>query len=161
MANIANYVTFQDANQVETTDGSYEPLKPGKYVCEVEDIELKETKSGGAGLNVKLSVVYPNSVGRKVFDWINLAHPTSQKCVEIGQQQLAGFCKGLGIPMLQDTDHALTKKIGVVVAIDKDDSTKNRVKGYYNPVTEQPQAPVSPTPVAPVAPTTTSMPWEQ
>lgn len=162
MSDISQFVTFQDANQVETND-SFEPLKPGKYYVAIEEVEVKDTKSGGKGMNIKFDVIGPEGTGRKLFDFINLAHPTSPKCVEIGQKQLASICKAIGMQVITNTNQMLTQKIGVVVAIDKDNPEQNRIKGYYNlaaeaakPATPAPQA----APAAGASANPAKMPWE-
>lgn len=157
MSDLSQYTNGFNANEVETQ--SFEPVPPGKYLAQIEDAELKNTKSGGAGLNLKFKVATGQHSGRILFDWINLAHPTSTKCVEIGQQQLAGLCKALSVVTVTNTNELLGKQIGLQVAIDKDDSTRNEVKGYINP---NESAPVAAAPVAQPAPAPASggaMPW--
>jgi hypothetical protein len=139
-----------DARNVETQ--SFEPLQPGKYLAMIESAEVKPTKSGGAGMNVKFSTLDPVE-GRKLFSWINLAHPTSTKAVEIGQQELAKLGKAVGIFQPQDENEFIGKQLVLTVIIDKDDNTRNTVKDYAS-ATVSPQQAVNAPVNAPQAPIT-------
>lgn len=158
-----------DARNIETQ--SYEALQPGKYLASIEEVEVRPTQKGGAGLNIKFETLQPVQ-GRKLFAWINLAHPSSTKCVEIGQQELAKLSKAVGIFQPKDENEFLNKQVVLTVALDKDDATRNVVTDYasatvapqqaVNPPANMPQAPVpQQAPAATPSPSQGGMPWSQ
>ena len=145
-----------DARNIETK--SFEPLQPGKYLAMISKAEVKKTKPKdpnfpnevGAGLSLEFTTLQPVQ-NRKVFDWINIAHPTSQKAVDIGEATLAKLGKSVGIFHPNDENEFLNKQVVITVAIDKDDNTKNRVTDYSSATVPSTQA-VAPPVMAPQAP---------
>jgi len=151
-----------DARNIETT--SYSALQPGKYLAMISKAEVKPTKTGGAGLNLEFTTLQPVE-NRKVFDWINIAHPTSQKAVDIGKETLAKLGKAVGIFQPKDENEFLNKQVVLTVAIDKQDETRNVIKDYSSATVDSTQA-VSPPVTAPQAPVASAqaqggMPWTQ
>jgi len=48
---------------------NYEPIPEGKYLCELSEVEEKQTKTGDEMWNLKFAVVYPLlHEGRVIFD---------------------------------------------------------------------------------------------
>jgi|DEB0MinimDraft_10_1074344.scaffolds.fasta_scaffold37960_2 hypothetical protein len=137
-----------DARNIETK--SFGPLQPGKYLAMISKSEVKPTKTGGAGLNLEFTTLQPVE-NRKVFDWINIAHPTSQKAVDIGKETLAKLGKSVGIFQPKDENEFLNKQVVITVAIDKDDTTRNVIKDYESATVPSTQA-VAPPVMAPQAP---------
>lgn len=137
-----------DFNQVEDSQ-EFDLLPAGDYVAIVAKAELKNTQAGGAGINCKMEIVEGQMKGRYVFDWINVEHPTSQACVQIGLQQL----KKLVIAAQIDTSKPFTDPqdlvgsiVSVKVGIRKDKDTnelRNEVKGY-KPVSKAHQSDPAP-----------------
>ena len=139
-----------DARNIETQ--SFSALQPGKYLAMITKSEIRPTKAGGAGLNFEFTTLQPVE-NRKVFDWVNIAHPTSQKAVDIGKETLAKIGKAVGIFQPKDENEFLNKQLVLTVAIDKDDTTRNVVKDYASATVDSTQAVGAPanTPQAPVA----------
>ena len=158
MSQLSQYVPQDfDARNVNTQ--SFDALQPGKYLAMIEKVEVKPTKSGGAGMNVEFSTLDPIQ-GRKVFSWINLSHPTSTKCVEIGQAELAKLGKAVGIFQPQDENEFIGKQLVLTIAIDKDDTSRNIVKDFAS-ATVSPQQAVGMPMNAPMPPQTAPAPQVQ
>lgn len=143
-----------DASGVDMTKDAFAPLPAGDYEVAVTNADLRQTKAGnGTYLWLELSVTGGKFKGRKLFEQINLQNPNAQ-AVEIAQRTLAGLLAAMGKTKMEDTDELLHRTVIAVVAIDKKDSTRNRVARYKAPPTYAPAAPVAPqaAPAAPSAP---------
>lgn len=123
-----------DFNQVEDTQ-EFDLLPAGEYKT-IVNAELRSTDAGGAGINVKLEIVEGQHRGRYVFDWINVQHPTSDICVQIGLQQLKKLVVAAQIDTTKPFNDPAELNGSIVVAkvgITKDKvtgETKNKVKSY-------------------------------
>jgi hypothetical protein len=91
---------FDPGAEIEGEDqlgsGDFQPMPPGVYRLEVEATEPKRTKAGGSGLNLTMRVVSGEHAGRKVWQWINITHPTSVKAAAIGQREMRDLCRAVG-----------------------------------------------------------------
>ena len=117
-----------DASTIDTS--SHDPVKPGTYEAVIADTEVRPTRNGnGKGINVTFEILSGDAKGRKVWAWINFQHP-NQEAQRIGQEELARICKAVGVEKLQDTAQLHNLPLMITVAIDKDDPTRNVVKGY-------------------------------
>lgn len=82
---------------------TFDPIPEGDYVVIVKDSEVKDTKSGGEMLVLKLEVQDDeNYSGRFIWDNLNLVN-ANEKAVEIAQRQLAGIASACGIEELEDS----------------------------------------------------------
>ncbi len=151
-------------NDFDARNIEYEALQPGKYLAMITKSEVKPTKAGGAGLSLEFTTLQPVE-NRKLFDWINIDHPTSKQAVDIGKETLAKIGKAVGIFQPKDENEFLNKQLVLTVAIDKDDATRNRVTDYSSATVDSQQAVAPPVtaPQAPVAsaPAQGGMPWTQ
>lgn len=141
-------------NEVEDQQ-DFELLPAGEYLVSVEDATIKETQSGGAGINVKLYIAEGDYQGRYLFDWINVAHPSSQKCVDIGLAQLKRLVEASGIDTsVPFTDPAVLigklviAKAGIQKGKDGYED-KNNVKTYKPASQPKPTSAAKPTNMAP------------
>lgn len=79
-------------NEVEE-QGKFAPLPAGKYLVQVTDNEVKQTKAKtGTYLKVTLEVISDEYKGRKLFQNFNLVNP-NEEAVRIGRGQLKSFVK--------------------------------------------------------------------
>lgn len=125
-------------------------LSPGRYVCKVTDVEIKDTKDGkGKRMVVKLKEVNDKGV---ITDFINLHLPNSERATEIGQEQLKALLVHGGHP---DPDnpglHGLSAikglTVGVIVGTEKrlnGSGDSAAVKGYIDPTTVAGQVQAAP-----------------
>lgn len=60
-------------------------LPPGDHVCRVTEAKMKQSKTGGHMLEVKLSA---EGTGGSITSYINLLVPTSTEATRIGREQL-------------------------------------------------------------------------
>ena len=117
-----------DASTIDTT--SRDPIKPGTYEAVITESEIRATKSGnGKGINLTFEILSQEAKGRKVWAWINYQHP-KQEAQRIGQEELARICKAVGVEKLQDTAQLHNLPLLITVALDKNDPTRNVIKGY-------------------------------
>lgn len=85
-----------DLNNVEVEQRDFEPIPAGKYVLQVADAEVRETKSGtGEYIWAELEVVGSDFEGRKIFTNFNIKND-NEKAVEIGMQQLKSMMLAAG-----------------------------------------------------------------
>ena len=155
-----------DANSVDPAP-DFSPVPGGKYIMEILEAEIKETKAqNGYYLKLKLQVADGPSKGYLIWDNINLANP-SEKCVQIGKAAFAALCLSVGEPQLKD-EAVLVGKYTVATVTVKEDQNNVRtyvsVKEYNDKLREeggQPRKIVAPVEVD-ISPSETQvMPWER
>lgn len=107
---------------VETSSGGG-ALQPGRYICKVQDVEIKATKSGGKQLEVKFAEV--NGAGT-IRHWINLHTPSSPEATRIGLEQLKALLVHGNHPNPNHPgDIATLRGLVVGVAVREDTYVKN------------------------------------
>jgi len=117
-----------DATTIDTT--THDPIPAGTYEALITDSEIRATRAGnGKGINLTFEILSGPSKGRKVWTWINFQHPKAE-AQRIGQEELARICKAVGVGRLDDTVQLHNLPMMITVGIDKDDATRNVIKGY-------------------------------
>jgi len=164
------------------TESQYDALPPGEYEVIVSESDLRENSKGtGHFLAITHEVQAPEQYrGRKLWNNITVNHQ-SAKAQEIGKQQLAQLVKSCGFQAISDSEQIHGIPVVAIVKIQKDDATRNDVKGYKPkagaqpmqavpaqqpapPVQQAPQQPVpaqqQPAPAAaPAQPAMAAPPW--
>lgn len=109
---------------------NYDALPDGDYVAILTASEMKETKAGnGQYLSVTAEIIDGDHKGRKVWDNLNVVNP-SAVAEKIGRAQLAALCKAVGVDNPQDSEELHNKPLVIAVRKDKQDKTRNVIKGY-------------------------------
>lgn len=144
--------------------GGYQAIPAGVYNASVADVDLRNTKSRtGQYLSVQLDILDEPFDRRKVWANLNIINP-SEKAQAIGRSQLKAMALSAGITDLQDTDDLVGALVKVVLGIDKEDSSRNVVKGFeYEEFAAAPTATAA-TPAVqapPVAASASAMPWKK
>ena len=117
-----------DATSIDTS--SHDPIPAGVYEALVTESEIRATRAGnGKGINFTFEILSGPHKGRKVWAWINFQHPKAE-AQRIGQEELARICKAVGVEKLTETEQLHNKPLMITVALDKDDPTRNVIKGY-------------------------------
>ena len=117
-----------DATSIDTS--SHDPIPAGVYEALVTESEIRATRAGnGKGINFTFEILSGPHKGRKVWAWINFQHPKAE-AQRIGQEELARLCKAVGVGKLDDTTQLHNLPMMITVGIDKDDPTRNVIKGY-------------------------------
>lgn len=117
-----------NASAIDTT--SHDPIPSGTYEAVITGSEIKPTKAGnGTGINITFEIISESARGRKVWEWINYQHP-NQEAQRIGQQTLATICKAVGVAQLNETEQLHNIPLMITVGIDKNDATRNVIRGY-------------------------------
>ena len=118
-------------NTDEREDG-FEPLPEGFYHAVAIDSEIKKTKAGtGSYLQFTFEIIDEGKwKGRWVWDRFNLSNP-NQRAVEIAQENLARFCRAVGVPTVGDSFqlHHLPVRIKVMQR-EWNGVVQNEIKGY-------------------------------
>ena len=152
-----------------TLDKKYDPVPPGSYVAEIDDVQVVESKNKPG--NSYLQLVWKLESGRLVWDKIYLWYD-KPNTVSMAKERLSSLGRALGMTTIADTDHLLQKRATLEIDIQTDNPEYNEVTGYspanapavapavaaqsYEaaPAPAQTEAPLQPT-----APATDARPW--
>ena len=131
--------SFNDLN-LSSIDvgGAGQTLKPGRYICEVKEASLRDTRTGGKQVEVTLQ---DQASGLQIRHWINVHVPSSEKATRIGREQLKALLTfgGHSNPNApSDISSLRGLKPGVSVGQDTynkdgEERTGSAVKGYFDP----------------------------
>jgi hypothetical protein len=118
-------------------------LPAGKYVCNVTNTEMKDTKDGtGAYIRTELTVAEGDAKGRKVWFNINVRNKNPQ-ATEIGMSQLKSLlvCAGYPTPdKLSGIGELNGLTVGVKTKVKTDEyGEKAEVSYFYEPKKEAQQ----------------------
>ena len=135
-----------DATQVAPENSAaFKPLPNGPYVMQITAEAVKPSASGGAFLELELTVVQGDHARRKVYDRLNLRNDNPQ-AVEIGKARLSAICHAIGLLQLADTNQLIGKSLVVELGqeidkVSRQPTGRNRVYGYTasseKPLSEQ------------------------
>ena len=118
-------------NVAEVQPSSFEAIPTGTYEAVISNSESRPMKSGnGMGFNLEFEIISGECKGRKVFAWITFEHRTSPDAQRIGREQLSAICRAVGVTQLNDTAQLHNLPLHIVVALDKNDPTRNIIKGF-------------------------------
>ncbi len=118
-----------DLSNTEVTN--YAPLPDAKYVCNVTEAEIKDTKSGtGQYISATLTIAEGEFEGRKIFTNFNVKNE-NPKAVEIGLSQLKSLLIESGYKD-PNTLGSVTDICGLRVGV----KTKTKEDPAYGPKTE-------------------------
>lgn len=118
-------------NAAEVQPSSFEAIPTGTYEAVISNSESRPMKSGnGMGFNLEFEIISGECKGRKVFAWITFEHRTSPDAQRIGREQLSAICRAVGVTQLNDTAQLHNLPLLIVVALDKNDPTRNTIKGF-------------------------------
>lgn len=118
----------QQFNRADMPADEFSPLPKGDYTAIISNSEMVAYKSGnGQYLKLTYEIVDGDKKGRKVFDNMNISHPTSQKAVEIAWSQMGKIMDAVGLVNIQDSNELHNKPINISVEIDGE---YNRIKKW-------------------------------
>lgn len=126
-----------DWNQEEVGDGrSFETLPKGRYPCQIEGIESKETKSrDGSYYETTFIIAKGEYKGRKLWDRLNV-HNKSEVAQQIGREKFKSLCKAaLGKDGVKKTEELHNKYVVCLVDIERGGEGRpdqNRIGGYMS-----------------------------
>jgi hypothetical protein len=148
MSDISDVIGDVDLSTIPAAEG-FDPIPAGWYPVEIENAEIKATKSG-TGKYIKLAMVVlgDECAGRKLFSNLNIQNP-NPKAVEIAMRELAAIGQALGLISVKDCAELIGAQLMAKVAIRKEEGRDpdNEVKGY-KAIGEAPAAPAKPAPAA-------------
>lgn len=123
----------------------FDALPPGEYEVIVTESDLRENSKGtGHFLAITHDVQQPEQFrGRKLWNNITVSHQ-SAKAQEIGKQQLAQLVKACGFEGISDSEQLHGIPVIAIVKVQKDDNTRNDVKGYKSKAGAQPHMQAAP-----------------
>ena len=162
------------APSADTSDNKYDPVPPGSYVAEVDDVQVVESNNKPG--NSYLQLVWKLESGRLIWDKIYLWYD-KPNTVTMAKERLSELGRALGMTTIADTDHLWQKRATLEIDIQTNNPQYNEVKGYgpadapaasaaaaaqsYEaapvpaPAPAQTEAPLQPT-----APATDARPWD-
>lgn len=115
------------------TSSPFDPLPPGEYQVVVTEEMEKETRARtGSFLSLTLQVQEPEQYrGRLLWDNLNINNPNAT-AVEIARRQLLQLVQACGLERdgLGESSELLNIPVNAIVRLDKNDPTRNVVKGY-------------------------------
>jgi len=121
-----------DAREVKPS-AAPDPIPAGKYLVEISESEMKETKNkDGSYLELVFTVLDGEYRGRKIWDRLCINHPNA-KTVEIARANLSAVCHAVGVLQPQDSVQLHGLPLVVNVRLKKNEQTgdsHNEVKGY-------------------------------
>lgn len=148
-----------DATDVQPL-ASQDVLPKGRYLAEITDSEMKDTKSGsGQYLQLEFTVIDGEFSGRKQWVRLNLVN-ANETAVSIAKAELSAICHCIGVLRVEDSIdlHGRPLYIDVTVEKRKDNGEdSNRIKGYA--ATEGGSKPAPPAPKAAPASAKAAPPW--
>lgn len=112
--------------------GSYEVLPAGWYTATINDVQVKQTKSGtGRYMAIRYDITGPTHQGRVVYSNVNFEN-ANPKAEEIGRQQLRSLMEAVGLTRLTDSDQLIGHSVKIKLKIEKDEQygDKNQVNGF-------------------------------
>lgn len=116
-----------DPNQVPEDDRNFDPIPAGDYMMQVEESEIKPTKSGsGEQLILTLVVIDGPHQNRKIWDRLNIRNENAD-AQRIAQRALADLCLAVGVASLRNTEELHFKPFTGRVTIQADKT------GQYGP----------------------------
>jgi len=113
-------------------------LMPGRYVVEVKDAEIRETRNGGNSVQISMT---DTKGGGSLRGWLNVNVPSSKPATRIGREQLKALLTFGGHPT-PDNPSDIKSLIGLTVGISvgKDTYQKDgveregsKLKGFFDP----------------------------
>ena len=154
-----------NAEEVEPRT-AYEPLPAGWYVAMITDSEMRQTRSGGQMLQLRLDIVEGDYENRVIYDRLNLIHDNPD-AVEIAQRTLSSICRAVGIMQPKDSEDLHDVPLRIKLAIRPASNgyeASNNVKAYEPvksaaPGVAKPRQ-AAPNQAAPAAPARPKKPWE-
>lgn len=87
-------VTFK-ASEVPAQSNEYAPITPGQYNVQMDEVQEKETLSGGVSWSLKMKIVGPESIGRTFFLNYNVEN-SNAKTQEIARREIAEIAALVG-----------------------------------------------------------------
>ena len=116
-----------DHTQVDPDEGrEFDLLPNGRYVAEITDSDVKETKSGsGRYMALTFTITDGPFVNRKV--WANINYQNrSEEAQRIGQAQLSAICLAVGhMGPLTDTAQLHSIPLEISIGVEKDKTGQN------------------------------------
>lgn len=128
----------------EHKDAGYGAIPKGNYEVRIESVENKvNSKLTGRYLEFVLEVLGPSCAGRKLWYRVTISHRESEQAAKIGLGQLSALSRSVGLPRWSD-ERQLVGLVGeIVVGLDREDPTRNDVKGWVVRDKDQQRAPAA------------------
>lgn len=157
-----------DATQVEPSEGRDNSVLPaGDYLAAIAVSEKKDSKKGGAYINLEFEVVDGHAKGRRFWTMLNLWN-SNQIAVDIAQRDLSAICHACGKLKVSDTEelHGIPMLVRLKIKpAQKDDHgnelypAKNEVVSYKPATGAAPAARQASAPAAAAAGGVKKGPW--
>jgi hypothetical protein len=126
MSNLGEFFGGQGFNP---DDVKSEVLPAGTYRAVMTGTEVKTSSKNNKYMSVTLEIVAPPEfAGRKLWDNLNLGHPTPETR-RMAEQRLKSYCAAVGAGVVMDTNSLFNKVFSVTLTVDQTgEQPRNRVK---------------------------------
>jgi hypothetical protein len=126
MSNLGEFFGGQGFNP---DDVKSDVLPAGTYRAVMTGTEIKTSKAGHKYMAATLEIVAPPEfAGRKLWDNLNLGHPTPSTR-QIAERRLKAYCAAVGAGVVMDTSTLFNKVMLITITADQQgDEIRNQVK---------------------------------
>ena len=121
-----------DMDQVEATSSV---IPAGKYLAQVEKVELKDSKNGGQYISAQFTITDENQNGRKFFEMYNVFNQ-SEKTVQIALGQIKSLilASGANLTKFTSPEQLIGLECLVSLKVQSDEyGDKNKITSYSKP----------------------------
>jgi hypothetical protein len=122
---------FNPSEYVDTKTSTFDPLPNGTYSAMISNSDYKATKAGtGHYIELVIDIIDGPHAGRKLWERLNVDNPNKQ-AEDIARSALNRLLVSCGKPDARNTEAIHDIPFKVDVEIDRKDSTRNRIAGYW------------------------------
>lgn len=110
-------------------------IPAGKYLAQVESVELKDSKSGGKYISAQFNVTDENQNGRKFWHLFNIAN-SNEMAVQIGLGQIKSLvvASGASLSRFTSPEQLIGLECAVNLGVKSDEyGDKNVAKSFTKP----------------------------
>ena len=125
-----------DETNTGSAGASSGPIPAGDYLAEIISVAVEPARANPD--NKMLVLEWTIESGRRVWDRLNLWHPTSQKAIEIATERFNQLGVAVGLGQISDTDQLILKRAMVSIGIQATNPQYNEVRGYAPPASVNP-----------------------
>lgn len=90
-------------NDADLQDNDFTLIPDGKYICQLESTDKKQTKKGKCYLEFCFKIIEGNLRGRKIWERFFCFEPEKVTAMKYAKIKIDQMCKVAGIQVLRDT----------------------------------------------------------
>jgi hypothetical protein len=113
-----------DSSTVEPSSRSTVPA--GKYLCSIISSEIRDTSSGGKGINLEFVILEGEYANRHLWVMLNTVH-SNPDTVKYAKADLSAICRAIGRVAVSDTEQLHNIPMMVTVRVKPAGNDKNGI----------------------------------